>query len=99
MTIELVWPTATEQTRARYPDAEGYVERDGIRHFEELYGSGDPTVRLMPAWSFIHSRHWKMQIPNFGPRHHLAETIGPLLDEGKGRRPQTPRPRRPAAAS
>ena len=35
---------AGEQTRARYPDEEGYVERDGVRVFYEAYGSGDPTV-------------------------------------------------------
>ena len=29
----------------------------GLRH-------GEPTVLLMPTWSIIHSRHWKMQIPS-----------------------------------
>ena len=29
-----------EQTRARYPDEEGYVERDGVRVFWERYGDG-----------------------------------------------------------
>src|SRR5215207_3194004 len=52
-----------EQTRARYPDHEGFVERDGVRLFYEVYGDGDPTVFLLPTWSIIHSRHWKMQIP------------------------------------
>ena len=31
---------AREQTRARYPDEEGYVERDGVRIFYEVYGDG-----------------------------------------------------------
>ena len=62
-------PTATrEQTRARYPDEEGYVERDGVRVFYEAYGNGEPTVFLLPTWSIIHSRHWKLQIPYFA-RH------------------------------
>ena len=30
-----------EQTRARYPDEDGYVERDGVRVFYEVYGTGD----------------------------------------------------------
>ena len=30
-----------EQTRARYPDLTGYVERDGVRVFYEVYGAGD----------------------------------------------------------
>ena len=40
MTVELERPTAHEQTRARYPDEEGYVERDGVRIFYEVYGDG-----------------------------------------------------------
>ena len=32
-----------EQTRARYPDETGYIERDGVRVFWERYGDGDPT--------------------------------------------------------
>ncbi len=30
MTVEVQAP-ATEQTRARYPDSSGYVERDGVK--------------------------------------------------------------------
>ena len=48
-----------EQTRARYPDETGYVERDGVRVFYEVYGSGEPTFLLLPTWSIIHSRQWK----------------------------------------
>jgi pimeloyl-ACP methyl ester carboxylesterase/predicted glycosyltransferase len=60
MVVEL---TPSEQTRARYPDEEGFVEREGVRIHFEVYGTGEPTVLLMPTWSIIHSRHWKMQIP------------------------------------
>jgi pimeloyl-ACP methyl ester carboxylesterase len=52
-----------EQTRARHPDEEGYVERDGVRVFYEVYGSGEATILLLPTWALIHSRHWKLQIP------------------------------------
>ena len=62
MAVELTTQTR-EQTRARYPDESGYVERDGVRIYYEVYGSGEPTVLLMPTWSVVHSRHWKMQIP------------------------------------
>ena len=34
--------TAPEQTRARYPDESGYVERDGVKVYYEVYGSGGP---------------------------------------------------------
>ena len=52
-----------EQTRARYPDEEGCVERDGVRVFWEVYGTREPTILLLPTWALIHSRHWKLQIP------------------------------------
>ena len=42
---ELAGASAREQTRARYPDEEGYAERDGVRIFWERYGDGEPTVR------------------------------------------------------
>ena len=41
MTVELQ-ASAPEQTRARYPDASGYVERDGVNLYYEVYGSGEP---------------------------------------------------------
>jgi pimeloyl-ACP methyl ester carboxylesterase/predicted glycosyltransferase len=63
-----------EQSRARYPDEEGYVERDGVRLFYELYGEGERTVLFLPTWSIIHSRHWKAQIPYFA-RHHRVLTF------------------------
>ena len=40
---------AREQSRARYPDDEGYVERDGVRVFYEVYGEGEPTVMFVPT--------------------------------------------------
>ena len=56
---------AARESRARYPDAEGYVERDGVKIFYEVYGEEGPTILLLPTWSIIHSRHWKGQIPYF----------------------------------
>ena len=64
MAVELTSATR-EQTRARYPDEEGYVERDGVRVFYEVYGEGEPSVMFVPPWSLVHSRCWKMQIPYF----------------------------------
>lgn len=46
--------------RARYPDSDGYVDRQGVNIFYEVYGNGDPTVLLLPTWSVVHSRSWKM---------------------------------------
>lgn len=52
-----------EQPRARYPDFEGFVSRAGVRTFYEVYGHGEPTILLLPTWSIIHSRCWRMQSP------------------------------------
>jgi pimeloyl-ACP methyl ester carboxylesterase len=60
--------------RARDPDADGYVERDGVKLFYEVFGEGSPTVFLLPTWSIIHSRHWKAQIPYLS-RHFRVVTF------------------------
>src|SRR5215207_586329 len=77
MAVELSAPPR-EQTRALYPDDSGFVERDGVRIHYEVYGSGEPTVLLLPTWSIIHSRHWKMQIP------YLARHCRVLTFDGRG---------------
>jgi pimeloyl-ACP methyl ester carboxylesterase len=76
-----------EQTRARYPDASGFVERDGTRVFYEVYGSGEPTVLLLPTWSIIHSRSWKLQIPDLARRFRVV-TFDPR-GNGRSDRPTT----------
>ena len=38
-----------EQSRARYPDEEGFVERDGVRVFYEVYGDAPTTFLLFPT--------------------------------------------------
>jgi pimeloyl-ACP methyl ester carboxylesterase/predicted glycosyltransferase len=83
-----------EQTRARYPDAEGYVERDGMRLFYELYGEGEETLFLLPTWSLVHSRHWKMQIPYLS-RHFRLLVMDGL---GNGRSDRCREPQRYGAA-
>jgi pimeloyl-ACP methyl ester carboxylesterase/predicted glycosyltransferase len=83
-----------EQSRARYPDEEGFVERDGQRLFYEVYGEGEETIFLLPTWSLVHSRHWKMQIPYFA-RHFRVLTMDGL---GNGRSDRCRDPRRYGAA-
>ncbi|WP_445149487.1 alpha/beta fold hydrolase [Baekduia sp. Peel2402] len=80
---------AREQSRARYPDATGFVEdADGVRVFYEVYGNGPRTLLLLPTWSIIHSRLWKAQIPYLS-RHFRVVTFD---GRGNGRsdRPQGP---------
>ncbi len=83
-----------EQTRARYPDADGFFERDGQRIFYEVYGEGEETIFLLPTWSLVHSRHWKMQIPYFA-RHFRVLVMDGL---GNGRSDRCRDPRRYSAA-
>jgi len=67
-------PGGYEQTRARYPDEDGFIERDGVHVFYERYGDGEPTVMFLPTWSVNHSRGWKLQIPYFA-RHFRVLTF------------------------
>ena len=60
--------------RARYPDREGFVERDGVKLHYEVFGTGDRTIFFLPTWSIIHSRFWKAQVPYFA-RHFRVLTF------------------------
>src|SRR5215471_5139415 len=77
-----------EQSRACYPDAEGFVERDGQRLFYEVYGQAKETVFLLPTWSLVHSRHWKMQIPYFACHFRVLTMDG--LGNGRSDRCRDP---------
>jgi pimeloyl-ACP methyl ester carboxylesterase/predicted glycosyltransferase len=67
--MRTTWKSTGEQSRARYPDAEGYASRaDGTRLFYEVYGEGDRTLVFVPPWAIVHSRLWKAQIPYFARR-------------------------------
>ena len=81
-------PATREQSRARYPDSEGYVERDGVPVFYEVYGQGEPTLLLLPTWSIIHSRQWKAQIPYLA-RHFRVVVFDPR-GNGRSGRPTEP---------
>jgi pimeloyl-ACP methyl ester carboxylesterase/predicted glycosyltransferase len=77
MDTEMTGP-GREPSRARYPDDSGYIKRGDVRLYYEVYGSGEPTVFLLPTWSVVHSRHWKMQIP------YLARHCRVLTFDGRG---------------
>jgi len=77
-----------EQSRARYPDEEGFIERDGVRVFWESYGHGDQTVLFLPTWTLVHSRIWKAQIPYFA-RHFRVLCFDPR-GNGRSDRPADP---------
>jgi pimeloyl-ACP methyl ester carboxylesterase len=69
--------------RAREPDSEGYVDRDGVKLHREVLGAGEPTLLLLPAWTIVHARFWKAQVP------YLARATGGnlVVIEGAGHLP------------
>jgi pimeloyl-ACP methyl ester carboxylesterase/predicted glycosyltransferase len=75
--IEHVGRSDTE-TPAKLPDEQGVVEREGVRIHWESYGTGGPTVLLLPTWSIIHSRNWKAQVP------YLSRHFRVVIFDGRG---------------
>jgi pimeloyl-ACP methyl ester carboxylesterase/predicted glycosyltransferase len=60
--------------RARYPDIEDVVVRDGVRIGYEVYGSGTPTILLPTSMPLVHARQWKSQVP-FLARHFRVVVV------------------------
>jgi pimeloyl-ACP methyl ester carboxylesterase/predicted glycosyltransferase len=80
--------------RACQPSRDGYVERDGVKVHYEVFGDGDPAVVLLPTWSIIHSRHWKLQVPDLARRHRVVTFDG--RGNGRSDRPAGAEAYRPA---
>jgi len=74
--------------RARYPDAEGFVERGGVKVGYEVFGEGEPAVVFAPVWPIVNSRAWKAQVPYLA-RQFKVIAIDPR-GHGRSDRPQTP---------
>ncbi len=73
--------------RARYPDTEGFIERDGVKVGYEVFGAGEPTVVFPPIDGIVHSRCWKAQVPYLA-RFFKVVTIDPR-GNGRSDRPQS----------
>jgi pimeloyl-ACP methyl ester carboxylesterase len=73
--------------RARYPDAEGFIERDGVKVGYEVFGAGEPAVVFPPIDGIVHSRCWKAQVPYLA-RFFKVVTIDPR-GNGRSDRPQS----------
>jgi pimeloyl-ACP methyl ester carboxylesterase len=68
-----------EPGRARLPDASGRAtSSDGLGIAYEVFGSGDPTIVLLPSAPIIHSRQWKGQI------HFLSRSWRVVAYDGRG---------------
>ena len=54
--------------RAKLPNETGFVDRDGVKIYYEIYGDGPETMLFLPPWSIVHSRIYKAQLPYFSER-------------------------------
>jgi pimeloyl-ACP methyl ester carboxylesterase/predicted glycosyltransferase len=75
--------------RARYPDREGFAERDGIKIHYEIFGDGSQTILLLPPWAITHSLVWKAQVPYLARHFRVVTYDAP--GNGKSDRPQDPK--------
>jgi pimeloyl-ACP methyl ester carboxylesterase len=76
---EISRPIADDSGRARLPDRSGMaVADDGVRLAFDVYGTGDPTILLLPSAPIIHSRQWKAQI------HYLSRRYRVVAFDGRG---------------
>lgn len=64
--------------RARQPLTEGFVDRDGVRTFYEVFGDGEPTILMLPTWSVLHAAHGRFQIAD------LARHFRVVAFDGRG---------------
>jgi pimeloyl-ACP methyl ester carboxylesterase len=77
--------------RALYPSTEGYAHNptDGVRLFYEVFGPAEAarTIVFLPAWTMVHSRVWKGQVPYFS-RHRFRVVTFDSRGNGKSDRPE-----------
>jgi pimeloyl-ACP methyl ester carboxylesterase len=71
--------------RAREPDAEGFVDHHGVKLHFEVFGTGETTLLLMPAWTIVNARFWKAQVHYLARHHRVVTYDGP--GNGRSERP------------
>ena len=82
---------ADDGGRACLPDRTGVaVADDGVRLAYDVYGTGEPTIVLLPSAPIVHARQWKAQIPYLSRHYRVVAFDG----RGNGR---SDRPTDPAA--
>ncbi|HWL74214.1 MAG TPA: alpha/beta hydrolase, partial [Burkholderiaceae bacterium] len=72
--------------RAKLPDETGFIDRDGVRIYYEIYGNGPETILFVPPWCIVHSRIYKAQLPYFSERFRCISYDG--RGNGKSDRPE-----------
>ena len=76
--MAVVADTAEDASRALLPLETGYAVLGGVRVGYEVFGEADQTLLLLPPWSIVHSRFWKLQVP------HLARHFRVVTFDGRG---------------
>jgi pimeloyl-ACP methyl ester carboxylesterase len=71
--------------RAKLPNESGFVDRDGVKIYYEIYGNGLETMVFLPPWCIVHSRIYKAQLPYFSERFRCITFDG--RGNGKSDRP------------
>ena len=71
--------------RAKLPSKSGFIERDGVKIYYEIYGDGPETMVFLPPWAIVHSRIYKAQLPYFSERFRCITYDG--RGNGKSDRP------------
>lgn len=62
-------------------DVDGFVRRDGVGIYYQVYGSGPATILVLPPWSVLDSAHGRFQLIDLS-RHYRVVTFDP---RGNGR--------------
>src|SRR3954469_23095451 len=74
--------------RALEPDIQGRVEVYGVGIGYEVFGEGERTILLTPAWAIASSRLWKGQVPYLARRFRVITFDA--RGSGRSDRPQDP---------
>ncbi|WP_433360148.1 alpha/beta fold hydrolase [Actinoplanes sp. CA-142083] len=59
------------------PNADGFVEHKGTKINFHVYGESGPTILLLPTWTLVHKRIWKMQVPYLSRHFRVVTYDGP----------------------